>query len=403
MNRPVSPGQQADSWRRVEHILERDYEQPDFDGAKVIFSCVAAHRIVEYQPVWVMAVAPSGSLKTAILEGLRGLPHTLFVDEVTPQTFISGKLDDKRKKRQTPASLLHRIGSEGIMVAADFSTILSMDERNRAKILAQLRRIYDGRFCREFGTDENLSERDWQGRLTFLTGVTPDVDSHYSVFRSLGERFIQVRWARAGGIQTGIKAMEQSREGVEELQSAVHAMMTPILSQKSISAPNIDESIKLRLANLSEFVALSRAYVPRARDTHEIITEPSPEGNTRLAQQFTQLVRGSSVLAGRLEVNEADFALVRRAAFDCIPDMRRKVLSAVMFEHSPYSLGLPEAVVNRTLTDLEALRIAERVSNGRGSRLTKSASELIAGIESSPKMHMNESGLKQVSMQVGGS
>ena len=187
--------QQSKAWANVERLLRQDYTNPDIDAVKIICSCVAAHRIVEHPPVWVMCVAPSASLKTAILQSLDSLPSVHFIDEVTPNTFVSGRIPErqeegkgKRKEKREPASLLHRIGKDGFLVAADFSTILSMDERSRARILAQLRRIYDGHFSRQFGTEENLNEREWKGRLTFITGATPDIDAHYLVFRSLGER-----------------------------------------------------------------------------------------------------------------------------------------------------------------------------------------------------------------------
>ena len=59
MNGLLNPERQRKSWKRIEDLLERDYELPDLDAARIIFSCVAAHRIVDYPPVWVMAIAPS--------------------------------------------------------------------------------------------------------------------------------------------------------------------------------------------------------------------------------------------------------------------------------------------------------------------------------------------------------
>jgi hypothetical protein len=211
----LSGEQQSKAWAKVEGLLRQDYIDPDIDAVKIICSCVAAHRIGEHPPVWVMCVAPSGSLKTAILQSLDGLPTVHFIDEVTPNTFVSGRIPErteeeekgrqKRKEKPKPASLLHRIGKDGFLVAADFSTILSMDERSRAKILAQLRRIYDGQFSREFGTEENLNEREWKGRLTFITGATPDIDSHLSGIPfprgAIRPGALAKGWRRRGGAQ----------------------------------------------------------------------------------------------------------------------------------------------------------------------------------------------------------
>jgi hypothetical protein len=78
-------------------------------------------------------------------------------------------------------------------------------------VFSQLRRIYDGHLHREFGSDENLDERDWKGRLTFLAGVTPEVDRHHKVFSALGDRFIRTRWPRAGGTDAAMMAMQRTR------------------------------------------------------------------------------------------------------------------------------------------------------------------------------------------------
>jgi hypothetical protein len=56
------------------------------------------------------------------------------------------------------------MGEDGVLVAADFSTFTS-DPKKLQVILAQLRRIYDGHFSREFGTDENMQERNWKGHI----------------------------------------------------------------------------------------------------------------------------------------------------------------------------------------------------------------------------------------------
>jgi len=345
-----------------------------------------------------MCVAPSGSLKTAILQSLDGLPSVHFIDEVTPNTFVSGRIPEpkdeeergkrKRKVKREPASLLHRIGTDGFLVAADFSTILSMDERSRARILAQLRRIYDGHFTREFGTEENLTERTWRGRLTFLTGATPDIDHHYSVFRSLGERFTQVRWPRAGGVEAGIKAMRQREFAARDLRSAVHTFLLPILrcgtghflKQAPLRSPSFPAEFEVRVAYLGEFVALARAHVPRSRSDHEPVASPSPEGNTRLPQELAQIGRGAAVLAGRTQVIEGDLALVARAALDCIPADRSIVLRALTNGASAYSTGLASALAARTLEDLAAVGIAERTeADGRSYEFTRTAQQLLAG------------------------
>jgi hypothetical protein len=72
-----------------------------------------------------------------------------------------------------------------VLIAADFSTFTA-NPKTLAIILSQLRRIYDGNFSREFGTEENPEKRSWSGRLTVFAGAVPDIDRHYTLFQSLG-------------------------------------------------------------------------------------------------------------------------------------------------------------------------------------------------------------------------
>jgi hypothetical protein len=350
----------SEAWSELDSVITGNFQNPDMEAAKILFSSIAAHKISDSPPVWPMLIAPSGSMKTALLEGLRGLPGVHFVDEVTTNTFISGKVDTPGKTRKSPASYLHRIGGNGILIAADFGTIMSMDSRTRGVVLAQLRRIYDGKFSREFGTDENLDERNWSGRITFVAGTTPEVDNSWSVFQSLGERFIRVRWPRAGGTDTGRRAIRQHEDLAGQVQDCVKNFMLPTMNSPSAIAPLIPEELETKIVNLSEFVALSRAHVSRDRTSREIDAEPVPEGNTRLAQELVQVGRGWACLNSRSALNDDDYSLIKRAGLDCIPPIRRQAIDSLICDKSPYCLGLPSATVDRACEDLIMLKLAEK-------------------------------------------
>jgi hypothetical protein len=370
---PVEPTPQTgpSGWTKVEDVLNENYTNADVGAARVLCAAMAAHSLKEFPPAWCLAIAPPGSAKTDLLESFRDLPRVHFVDELTTKTFLSGKVDDKGKERKKPASLLHRIGSDGVIVAADFSTFTS-DPNMLKIILAQFRRIYDGNYCREFGTDENLHERNWKGRLTFFGGGVPDIDRHYSLFQSLGERFIRARWPRAGGVDAGLQAMEHTNVVQEKLREAVRSLVLPILSSPQ-TAPSIPRQTKLQIANLGELIALSRSYVERDRSTREAVGIPSSEGNTRLPQQLCQLARGSALLDARHEVNESDYKLVCRAAFDSLPPARIVVLKAMIQGKGPFTLGFPKATVSRALEDLELCGIL--VKEALGAQLCGSKDE----------------------------
>lgn len=341
-------------WLAVVDTVERLYQDPDIDGLQIVCAAVAAHALKDYPPAWCLIIAPPGSMKTDVLESFRGLPGAHFVDEVTPKTFISGKIDEpgKKGKRKAPASLLHRIGSDGFLIAADFSTF-SSNTKTLGAIVSQLRRIYDGNFSREFGSEENLDERSWTGRLTLLAGGTPDVDKHYQLFQSLGERFLRVRWNRAGGTDTGLRAMQHDRSVAVQLKAVMHDLLQPILSAPQ-DAPTIHPAILRRIAALSEFIALARSYVERDRFTREQTGITVTEGNTRLPQQLAQIARGLALLDGRTEVTDEDYRLVVRAAFDSLLPTRAVVLKRIAQTGKPYTVEANHAAIERAIGDLQA-------------------------------------------------
>ena len=337
------------SFNSVEDALERHHYRPDTQAARIVLSAYAAHKL-SGQPVWPMLVAPPGSMKTALLDSLHGLEGVYHIDQITPNTFISGQLEDPSRSshRQNP-SLLHRIGESGVIIYPDFSTVIAMNRERRAAILADMRRIYDGELHKEFGTSEPV--KPWEGRITFMVAATPDVDRSYSIFQTLGERFVMVRWARPGGTEAAIVAMEQDRQAARaDLRLAVHELLTnleaiePCLSREQLG----------RVAALSELAVRARTHVPRVGYNKEIIYVPEPEANTRLPQQLSQLAKGSALLDGRHQVDEADLWLVRRAAFDSIPASRRAVLDVLAGGGSLKDLSMPKSTLAYAVEELTA-------------------------------------------------
>ncbi len=63
------------------------------------------------------------------------------------------------------------------------------------------------------------------------------------------------------------------------------------------------------------------------------------------------------MLAGRDLVDEDDFLLVRRVAFDSIPSTRRRILDALASGKQPSDAGLPFSTRNYAVLDLRSLKL----------------------------------------------
>ena len=341
---------ESDSFDVVATVLKAHCYEPDIEGARAVYAAIMAHNLGS-PPVWAMIVAPPGSLKTELLNPLRDAPGVHFVDKVTPNTFLSGQIDDGRRRGLPSPSLLHRIGTSGIIVCPDFSTVISMQRESRASVLADMRRIFDGHLKKEFGTADNPRQKEWRGRITCVVAATPDIDRSYSVFQTLGERFVIIRWHRPGGVEAAELAI---RQDAEELKTALRSTVHELLARSRTCLPHLAAKQIERVAALAELGVRGRTHLPRDGYNKQIIYNPEPEAATRLAQQLAQLARGSAYLAGREIITEQDLALVFRVALDCIPASRRTILVALIEGQPASSVKLPASTLLYAKEDLEA-------------------------------------------------
>jgi hypothetical protein len=341
--------------------MKQHFFEPDFEAARAVYAAVAAHDLTDGPPCWPMLVAPPGSAKTRILEPLEQLPNTHVIDRLTTNTLLSGQIRIGNGNGRPP-SLLHRIGDSGIIVFADFSTVLGMRPDDRASVLAELRRVFDGHLRKEVGTSDIQPE--WRGRITLVAATTPDIDRFYgAVFQSLGERFVMIRWHRPGqdtsGEQAAIMAMNQAASVTEDLAASVEFLFnggSPL--PDSVSVP---DGVQERIAALSEFVVRARTHV--ARDAHKnLLYQPEAEAPTRLAQQLSQLARGSARLSRREEVGPNDMSLVRRVGLDSIPTLRRRVIDGCL-QNRNLTADIPKSTLFNTREDL---RLVKLLSNSTG-------------------------------------
>jgi hypothetical protein len=362
------------AWDAVEAVLCRHHYKPDLDAARVVYSTVATHGLTDSVPVWVMHIAPPGTMKTELLEALKGLPAIYLIDEVTPKTFLSMQIDDdhrrgKKQKRTESPSLLHRIGKSGIIAFPDFSTILSMNKDHRGQVFAAMRRICDGMYHREVGHAERLSEREWTGRITFCTACTPDVDHYRSAFQSLGERFLSVRSPRADGPKAAKAAMRQNKQ---KLMADLKRVVKLLFASLPDTSPLISEEHEDQIANLAELTVRARTSVYRSRNRKMIENLPEAESATRLSQQLCQLAKGSALVGGHDAVGEEDMRIIRRAALDCLPTLRKKILCSLLRGDLFADIQMPLSTRRYAGEDLEALGL---LKNDRC--FTRSAMQLI--------------------------
>ena len=245
-------------------------------------------------------------------------------------------------------------------------------------ILAQLREIHDGLFKRDFGTGES---KIWRGRVSVIAAVTPALDRHYSVFSTLGERFLQVRTHRPDSSEAGKWAIRQQGHE-EEIRDQCQEAMARLFGGPTRTMPTLSATFESQIVALAELTAIARTHVYRnAFGKREIEYVPESEANTRISKGLAAIAKGIASLNRRSEVVSEDVNDALRVGLDCIPDHRRRLLEAAIRRQPVDSVPMPRTVRARELEELGELTLLEAAGLddpvGTGWKLTSKAEQLL--------------------------
>lgn len=358
----------TDPHAELRSLLDRWFYKPDHQVLRIAMGTIQSHYLNLGDPAWLFVVAPPGCGKTAItVMGAAELPEVVPLSDISDKAFLSGfyghrdpGILEKLGETTTQDQTFTTVGN-GVLLLKDFTTVLSMRREQRSAILGQLREIYDGEFRRTFGTGVT---KVWKGRVGMIAAVTPALDRHYSIFSTLGERFLQVRWHRPDSPFAGEKAIDQQGDESQIRQDAQRSV-GQIFQSASEVAPILPASMRTRVASIAELVAIGRTHIDRnSYGSREIEYVPEPEANTRLSKGLAALAKGIASIQGRTEVVEQDLQDVFRVGLDCINPTRRELLVACANGQNPNQLSITRSVRRRQLEELEALGLVEKINSG---------------------------------------
>lgn len=322
-------------WTALTRFIEQWYFKPDHDALLISMGAAMAQYLKGGTPVWLFVVGQAGSGKTSvIINCLDVFPEARMIDELTERTFLSGY------RNGSEASLLHQIGSRGILLFPDFTVFLSEHKEAKAKIAGQLRRIYDGRFDKRVGTGHLPA---WEGKISVIAAVTESIDYQWQVMQELGQRFVMVRWPDRDGV--ALAGWAERQEGYHEMiKREMQRLSGELMDFESLTegAGQVTNAEELGVHHLAQLAAMLRGHVRRDAMQREVIGRPSIEAPTRIAQAICQIARGIATIFRRLAPSAADVQLASRVALDSIPLDRR-----ILFDAMPDGRDL-------TASDLEA-------------------------------------------------
>jgi len=364
---PKEDSRKTSSFENLSTVLTSYFYKPDLTAIRIVLGTIQAHRLNIGDPAWLFVVAPPGCGKTTMsIMGACGLPEVRMLGDFTENTFLSGFYGHKepgvleklgRTEKSGDTSVTH---GNAVFMAKDFTTVLSMRREKRAAILGQLREIHDGEFRRAFGTGET---KIWKGRVTIVAAVTPALDTHYSVFSVLGERFLQVRWHRPDSEDAGIWAIQQQGNEASIREKLVKAY-AETFDQAAMITPQLSHNMQRRLASLAEIIALARTHIFRnSYGSREIEFTPEAEANTRISKGLAGVAKGIASVMQHTQVEESDLQDSFRVGLDCLQDYRRKVFLSVTRRRDVRLLSIPQTMLKRELENLQQLNIIEEIES----------------------------------------
>ena len=189
--------------------------------------------LADGDPVWLLIVGPPSGGKTEILSSCAALPYMVSAATITEAALLSGTAKRDRAKDAT-GGLLRQIGDFGILLAKDFTSVLSQNRDTAKQAMAAMREIYDGRWDRPVGADGGRVLH-WHGKCGFVGGVTPSYDRYGSIVNTLGDRYLLLRLPEVDAAKQARAALAQA-EHEQQMRTELATAMTGLIAGADLDA-----------------------------------------------------------------------------------------------------------------------------------------------------------------------
>jgi hypothetical protein len=360
------PAAQATPLNDVVKVFGKWIVLKDETPLYAMLGTVAAN-LLDGDPVWLGLIAPPSSAKTELLNSLSQLPFVFVSECLSPGALLSGT-PRRQKTKAATGGLLQQLGKFGIIAFKDFGSVLDMRSEARGEMLSALRRVFDGEYVRQIGSDGGQT-LTWRGKVGLIFAATQKYDLYHGIIGTLGDRFLLIRLDAAD---------EQFDKCFDHVGKATHTMRDELATAVAglfAGLPNpLPEPGPLTADEKSELkrtVVLAtrlRAGVERDRIKREIEAVYDPEGPARLALSLERLFSGLLVTGIK---REHAMEIVHQVAMDSTPRFRLKVLGALTEDWQTTreiatAVKLPTTTTYHALEELTAHSLAVRQGGSEG-------------------------------------
>lgn len=319
--------------------------------------------------IWLLIVGAPSSGKSEYVNSLGGLSFAHQVSTLTENALLSAMPGSDGKEK----SLLHRMGNNALMLMKDYTSILSLKEELRKKILGDLREIYDGHLKKETGTGKVL---EWGPgfKLNFIGAVTDAVYLGEGDDASMGRRTLSWIMPRLTH-ETRIKMAKRSSQNISGAQikrDKIKELFAEFIEIKKLELPDdldpLPEDLIDELITVADFSTKMRTATARTFQGDLCFT-PEAEAPMRMANQLMIMAQILIFLNdGVLKQSHHD--ILCKIALDSIPRQRMVALEvlaryeAVDTKGLAQELNYPTKTVLKWLEDINVLKGCSRFLSG---------------------------------------
>lgn len=348
-------------WHAIRDHLKTWYAQPDLECLRACLSVYQSHFSTD-APIWMFLLGPPSMGKSEFCIGpLTNQPQSIPVSTITESSFISaydpkcGILPNLKGKPKN-----------GVLLFSDFSNFLSLSGEVRAKLQAQMREIYDGRYQKHAG---NLQDAlTWEGKVTILAACTPELERYWGLENSLGDRFLQIKLKQPDPelvYQFSEKQQTTTKQVLQKkTQNLINTFLDDIEDSPDIAPPN--RAINRYLFDLLNICLQIRRtvfhnYKGEAEDVATL------EGSPRFARMILNLAKTHAKLFAREEIGPVELKLMRRVCLDTCPSKRLNIILWLMNHTEPVTMhdlmtrfpGSSFDSIRRILDDLKLIQLVQ--------------------------------------------
>lgn len=330
-----------------------------------VVCAIAIATKLKSDPLWLLIVGGSSSGKSELIGILGKVPFNHPISSMTENTFLSNmRTSDGRE-----ASLLHRIGVNGMITMKDYTSILSMRSEKRDLIVSQMREIYDGKLDKEAG---NGNPQHWEGKINWIGAVTDSVYLREDESAGMGRRTINYIMPQQDRKATTRKARKNNADIMEKriaLQDVFAQYIEEMIAKIDGAMPDIDDDLAEELINLADFTTRSRTPTER-NYRNELVLVPDAEMPMRVFHMFQTLAKVFTFMNGGETLGEDYKKILYKLAFDSIPKQRMLTLrilakyTSITTKGAAQELRYPTETMRTWLENVNVLGICERKQAG---------------------------------------